>query len=77
MIVRKQATLDRFEGRQAILILETGQELSLSKEECGEHIPGDLFSVQILPQQEAVLSQDELSRTLLNQLLHEDDQGKK
>jgi hypothetical protein len=33
MLVRKTAALDRFEGKQAILILEHGQEFRVLKEE--------------------------------------------
>ncbi|MCC2631333.1 MAG: hypothetical protein K0S20_32 [Patescibacteria group bacterium] len=72
MIVRKQATLDHFDGKQAVLLLENGQELCILKEELGAALSeGDIFTVQILPEQEAALEKNELARTLLNQLLDE------
>ena len=71
MIIRKPATLERFEGKQAILQLENGQQLSLSKEELGTVVQGEKFVIQIMPANEAKIAQDELARVLLNQILHD------
>jgi len=71
MLVQKQATLERLEGKQAVLQLENGQELTIAKEELGSVQLGDRFSVRILPEQEALLDQEALARTLLNQILED------
>jgi hypothetical protein len=70
MLVRKQATLDRFEGKQAILLIDGGQELRLLRDDMGEVQPGQTFVIQILPEAEAALERDELARTLLNQIIN-------
>jgi hypothetical protein len=72
MLVRKTAALDRFEGKQAILILEHGQEFRVLKEELGEVKEGDVFTIQIMPEREASLEKEELARVLLNQILQSD-----
>jgi len=70
MIIRKQATLERFEGKQAILLVDGKQELSIFKEDlASDSRIGDSFTVQILPSSEAELHQQELARTILNQIL--------
>jgi len=75
MIVRKNATLERFQGKQAILRLENGAELAILREDLeptGEI--GREYTVQILPADEAKLEQDALARLLLNQILENDEQ---
>jgi len=74
MLVQKHATLQRFEGKQAVLQLENGQEIEVLKEELGNGKEGDRFTLRILPEEEALLDQESLARTLLNQIL---DDGKK
>ncbi len=75
MIIRKQATVDRLEGKQVVLVLENKQELVIAKDELGDIArPGDAFAVHILPADEAALNQEDLARSILNQLLdHEGD----
>lgn len=75
MITRKTAILDRFEGKQAILSLENGQELHILKEELGKATEGQAFTIQIMPDHEATLEKEALARTLLNQLLHDDSKA--
>ena len=72
MLVRKNATLDRFEGKQAVLLLENGQELLILKDELGSVKEGEVFSIQIQPDKEATLEKEELARTLLNQILNDE-----
>ena len=69
MILRKQATLDRFEGKQAILLLDSGQELAILKEELPGSKEGMVFVLTLLPDHEASLEKEALARTLLNQIL--------
>ena len=69
MIVRKQAVLERFQGKQAVLRLENDQTLLVAKEELGDVAEGTAFSVSILPEAEAALEKESLSRVLLNQIL--------
>lgn len=73
MLVRKTAILDRFEGKKAVLILENNQELVLLKEDLGKAKEGDVFSLQILPEKEATLKREQLARTLLNQILNDQE----
>jgi len=73
MLIRKQATLDRFEGKQAVLLLENKQELLILKEELGSDCQvGTIFTLQILPEAEALMEREELARVLLNQILKDE-----
>ena len=70
MILRKQAALEKIGGKHAILVLEDGQELAVLKDELGKELSlGDRFTIQIQPVSEAELTQVNLARTLLNQIL--------
>ena len=69
MLIRKAATIDKIEGKQATLLLENGQELYILKEELGAAAVGDQYVIQILPEAEAALQRDDLAKTLLNQIL--------
>lgn len=77
MITRISAELQRIESGNAIFKLEDGQELLIPK---GEAEPlaaiGTAYTIQVLPETEAKLSQDELAKTLLNQIMrtHEDQE---
>ena len=74
MLIRKQATLEKFEGKQAILTLENGQSLAILKEELGRDIKeGDSFTIQITTTTESELDKEELARCLLNQILGENE----
>ena len=76
MVLRKQATLDRIEGKQAVLVLENGQELLILKEELGDDLKeGDVYTIQILPEKEATLAKEALARTLLNQILNDEEKS--
>lgn len=77
MIVQKQATIDRFEGKQAIISLENGQELAILREELGTINEGEEVVVQIMPTAEAALEKAALARTLLNQILNDEIGDKK
>ncbi len=72
MIIRKSATLDRFEGKQAVLVLENGQELNILKEELQDVVEGEAYVIQIMPDKEATLEREALARTLLNQILQDE-----
>lgn len=71
MLVRIEAKVQKIEGKKIVLSLEDGQELFVQKDLLGEVNLGDVFSVQIMPEAEAILERDELSRTILNQLLND------
>ena len=76
MIVRKAATLQEVKGKYAILALDGGQTLQLLRDELEPTAePGTSFVLQILPESEAAMERDELARTLLNQIL-DDEQEK-
>lgn len=77
MILRKHATLDRFEGKQAVLVLETGDEIHILKEDLGKVSEGQVYTLQILPEKEATLEKEELARALLNQILIDDQPAEK
>jgi hypothetical protein len=68
MLIRLHATLARFEGRKAVLRLEDGQELTLSREDAAGEV-GEEYVLQAMPAAEAALGQEEFARTLLNQIL--------
>lgn len=72
MMIRKQATLDRFEGKQAVLLLDTGDEVHILKDELRNPKEGQVYVFQILPDDEATLEKEALARTLLNQILADD-----
>lgn len=73
MLLRKSAILTELTTKQATLTLENGQELKCLREELEPGVvAGTQYVIQIIPEQEAQLSQDALARTLLNQLLSDD-----
>ena len=71
MLVRIEAKVQKIEGKKIVLCLEDGQKLIIQKDLLKEVSEGDVFSVQIMPEAEAVLEREELSRTILNQLLND------
>lgn len=73
MLTRIQATFEKIEGENILLILEDGQKLRVAREDL-QPLPevGTSFTLQIQPSVEAELSEAALARHLLNQLL--DDQ---
>lgn len=73
MVVRKNAVLKKIEGKQAIFALENGEEFRILKEELHNPQENQAYVVQILPQAEAVLERDALAKTLLNQILNEEN----
>lgn len=74
MILRKIATLTELSAKHAVLSLENGQQLSCLREELEPGlVEGMQFVVQIIPEAEAKLEQEALARTLLNQLLSDDE----
>ena len=77
MLLRKQATLDRFEGKQAVFLLETGDEVHILKEELHKPVEGMVYVFQILPDSEATQEKESLARTLLNQILTDDKSSEK
>lgn len=73
MLVQKQVTLLRWEGKRAILQLDSGEEIALSKEDFPRDTQvGAQFSLKLQPLHEAALEKEELARTLLNQILADD-----
>ena len=75
MIIRLRATLDHFAARQAVFALENGQELSIAKDDlAASYKEGDSFVVQVMPQSHADMQKEALARTLLNQLLQNDQE---
>lgn len=77
MIYRNKATVSNVEGRQVTLKLEDGQVLVLQRDDLTgglkslEITVGQNFVLQLLPEEEAVLAQEDLARTLLNQILED------
>ena len=70
MIVRRQASIEKVNGKQVVLALESGERLTVGREELEPTVEvGTAFVVQILPAAEAALDQQALARTLLNQIL--------
>ncbi len=71
MLTRIQVTFCGIEKGKAIFELSDGQKLHFPKAEL-EPLPeeGSAFSLQLMPEKEAALSQNELAQTLLNQLLN-------
>lgn len=70
MLTRLSGTFSGFEAGKVVLTLEDGQKLKIPKEDL-QPLPevGAEFTLQVLPASEAALSQAELSRVLLNQIL--------
>ena len=59
-----------------MLSLEGGQELRIHRDELGTAVrEGEAYSLQIVPDREAALDREALARTLLNQILTDDDAG--
>lgn len=76
MLIRKTVTLDRFEGRFAVLKLENGHELTLPKDDFALVPEGTVLVLEVLPEPEATLKKEDLARTLLNQILQDDSHAK-
>lgn len=75
MLLRKRATLEKVQGKQVVLTLENGQQLTLLRDELEPTVEvGAEYIVQIAPAAEAILEQEKLARTLLNQILQRVDQ---
>jgi hypothetical protein len=75
MLVRKKATLEQIEGKNAILGLENGDKIKILREELSPSLEiGEKFVLQILPEAEAALEKEDLARVLLEQLLNLEDQ---
>ena len=71
MILRKQAQLEKLEGKLAYFTLENGQTFSVAKDEIGTAQVGDNYVIQIMNEQEALLERNALAEELLNQILQE------
>lgn len=71
MLTRIQATFNGIEKGKAVFELQDGQKFQIPKQDL-EPLPeeGSLFVVQVMPEKEANLNQNELAQTLLNQLLN-------
>ena len=75
MIAYKGAVVERVSGKQVVLSLDNGQTLTLLRDELEPNVAvGMEYRIQISPQAEAVLEQQNLARILLNQLLENVDQ---
>lgn len=73
MLIQKQITFERWDGKQAVFQLDSGQEIALPKDDFSKDLPvGAVFMLKLLPEHEARLEQQELARTLLNQILADD-----
>lgn len=75
MLIKRSATISAVEGKKVVLEFEDGQRFHIPKDEWlpgSPPAPGTPYVIQVLSADEAELSQDELARTLLNQIL---DQG--
>jgi hypothetical protein len=76
MLVRKRAIVEKIQGKQLVLSLENGQQLTLLRDELEPTTEvGAEFVIQILPKAEADLEQAELSRILLNQIFDSVDKS--
>lgn len=73
MLLRKSAVISELTAKHLTLTLENGQELKCLREELEPGAAeGAVYVVQIMPQNEAELTQQQLARTLLNQLLKDE-----
>ena len=73
MVSHRNISFSRYEGKLAVFQAEDGQELAFPREDTGPALSsGDPFVLQLLPAAEALLDQQELARTLLNQLLDDE-----
>jgi hypothetical protein len=74
MMARMSLQLVRIEGRYAIFSLEDGKELAILKQniEPLEEI-GSNYVLTVLPEKEALLEQNQLAKSLLNQILTASD----
>jgi hypothetical protein len=78
MLLQKQVTLLRWEGKHAILQLDSGDEISFPKDDLPRDTPiGAQFSLKLQPLHEAALEKEDLARTLLNQILADDQAAPK
>jgi hypothetical protein len=70
MILRIQATVQSLTASAAVLELEDGQVLTVSLRNLATRpAVGQVCTITVLPEAEAVLETEELARTLLNQLV--------
>lgn len=72
MVVYKKATLERIEGKTAVLVLDNGQEMRIAREELRANEVGGRYVVQIMTESESSQTQEVLAHHLLNQLLASD-----
>ena len=73
MVVYKKASIERVEGKIAVLVLENGQELRLAREELGAFELGSSYVIQVMSEEESTLEQEKLAQNLLNQLLRDEE----
>ena len=70
MQTERIASINRFEGKRAILTLDDGQTLAVDRADITPSTEvGDQLSVMIRPVADAQLAKEDLARTLLNEIL--------
>ena len=74
MLTPLDTTLKEVQGRHAVLESADGQLLKVPADAVKGAEIGAPFTIQILPAEQAVKSQQELARTILNELINQDAQ---
>lgn len=74
MLTRLPAELLRIESGSAVFVLEDGQEVRVLKQDVEPISPlGTRYVFQLLPEAEAEMEKTELAKTILNQIMREDE----
>jgi len=78
MLFNEPLTLTKLAGKYVTFTLESGEEIQLLKEDFPKNLQiGQVYMLTIQPAHEAQLSQQELARTLLNEILADDSQARR
>lgn len=68
------ATIDRFEGEQAVLIFSDGQQLIISRADLpGSAAEGQVIYLHLTLDQAQTAIQDNLAKSLLKEILRKED----
>ena len=73
MRIERSTTLSKLDGKLATFELDGGATIAIPKDELspGAQV-GDAYTLTLIPVQQAALEREELARTLLNEILHND-----
>ncbi len=76
MLTRIPAELKRIESGNAVFAFEDGQEVKIPKQDVEPISPlGTRYVFQLLPEREAEMEKTELAKTILNQIMREDEES--